>query len=188
MSADELDLLALYLANGFNLGELENMPDQHVRFDWLHKQIEPYFYSRSVGRPVVKPRLKLTPWWEEMLDSIEAKRFEAWTLAGLMMLDLAEEEQRILEQRGDAARAEFRAGKKVGEVENIFIHVPPSWRGASAIAYVICNTDDRKMRDGHIREALDNIQKHTPAKLAFVIARSLDESEGPYWATVLCVF
>jgi hypothetical protein len=188
MSADELDLLALYLANGFNLGELENMPDQHVRFDWLHKQIEPYFYGRSVGRPVVKPRLKLTQWWREILDSIEAKQFESWTLAGLMMLDLAEEEQKALEQSGEAARSKFRVGEKVGEVENIFIHVPPSWRDASAIAYVICNTPSKKMRDGHIREALDHIQKHTPAKVAFVIARSLDESEGPYWATVVCIF
>ena len=188
MFADELDLLALYLANAFNLGELENMPDQHVRFDWLHKQIEPYFFGRSVGRPVVKPRLKLTPWWREILDSIEAKRFQAWTLAGLMMLDLAEEEQKSLEQGAEAARAAFRAGKKLGEVENIFIRVPPSWRGDSAIACVVCNTTDKKVRDGHITDALNNIQKHTPAKMAFVIARSLDETEGPYWATVLCIF
>jgi hypothetical protein len=61
MFGDELDLLALYLANAFNLGELENMPDQHVRFDWLHKQIEPYFYGRSIGRPVIKPHLTLSP-------------------------------------------------------------------------------------------------------------------------------
>ena len=125
MFGDELDLLALYLANAFNLGELENMPDQHVRFDWLHKQIEPYFYGRSIGRPVVKPRLTLSSWWRAILTLIEAKQFQAWTLAGLIMLDLAEEDQRNLEKRAEVARAAFRAGQKVGEVENIFIHVPP---------------------------------------------------------------
>lgn len=188
MSADEMDLLALYLANGFNLGELENMPDQHVRFDWLHKQIEPYMYGRSIGQPVTKPRLKLTPWWRDIVASVEAKQSQAWTLAGMMLLDFAEEEQKGLEQRAEAARDAFRRGKQHGEVENILIHVPPSWRGDAAIACVVCNTAERAVRDRHIREALDKIQEHTSAKMAFVICRSPDVNEGPYWATVLCIF
>jgi hypothetical protein len=188
MFGDELDLLALYLANAFNLGELENIPNQHVRFDWLHKQIEPYFYGRSIGRPVVKPRLTLSSWWREILSLIEAKQFQAWTLAGLMMLDVAEEDQRNLEKRAEAARAAFRDGKNVGEVENVFIYVPPSWRDEAAVACVVCNTTERKVRDSNIRDALNKIRKHTSAKIALVIARSLDETEGPYWATVLCVF
>ena len=50
------------------------------------------------------------------------------------MLDLAEEDQRNLEKRAEVARAAFRAGQKIGEVENIFIYVPPSWRDEAAVA------------------------------------------------------
>jgi hypothetical protein len=188
MFGDELDLLALYLANAFNLGEIENMPDQHIRFDWLHKQIEPYFYGRSVGRPVIKPRLSLTPWWREILARIEGKQFEGWTLAGLMMLDIAEEDQKKLEGRVEAARAAFRKGKKGSEVENIFVYVPPSWREKAAVACVVCNTTEREVRNGNMKDALSKIRNHTSAKTAFVIACSLDETEGPYWAVALCVF
>ena len=73
-------------------------------------------------------------------------------------------------------------------MENIFIYVPPSWRDEAAVACVVCNTTERQIRDGNVRDALNKIRKHTSAKIAFVIARSLDETEGPYSATVLCVF
>jgi hypothetical protein len=114
-----------------------------------------------------------------MLASIEAKQFQAWTLAGLMMLDVPETDQKNLENRAEAARTAFRRGKNVGEVENILVYVQPTWRDEAAVACVICNTTDRKVRDGNINNALIKIRKHTSAKMAFIIARSLDETEGP---------
>lgn len=73
-------------------------------------------------------------------------------------------------------------------MENILIHLPAPWRDQSAIACVVSNTKERNVRDRYIREALDKIRENTSAKMAFVICRSLDEKEWPYWATVFCIF
>lgn len=84
--ADEQGFLALYLATGFDMGDMEGNPVHRFALPALSAKLEPYFMGREKGEPVVKPQMKLRPWWRQMLDQFEKRKFPGWLDTSAILL------------------------------------------------------------------------------------------------------
>ena len=57
---DELDLLGLYLDNGFNIGDKEYSKDMTINMSLKSKELDPYFDGINEGVSVKRPELAMT--------------------------------------------------------------------------------------------------------------------------------
>ncbi len=94
---DELGLLGLYVATGFNLGDAE-YGKQQFHIDAMSKDVDEYFAGRAEGIERAKPQLKLSRWWKDICGALEQRRFKQWTEAASMLLNVSAEEQNRAEE------------------------------------------------------------------------------------------
>ncbi len=94
---DELDLLAFYLATGFNIGEAE-FNGSFLPLYGMSRTLDPYFMRRWQGEDVAKPRRRLTSWWRDMLDRIETRRPPRWIELGQVLLNVTDHDQEEFER------------------------------------------------------------------------------------------
>jgi hypothetical protein len=95
--ADESDLLAFYIDNGFNIGEAE-YDNTGLAIYGISESLDPYFMQVWTGEKVSKPRRKYTKWWTRILESMEQQPIPRWTEIGYMLLNLSYEEQGVFEK------------------------------------------------------------------------------------------
>jgi hypothetical protein len=107
---DELDLLALYIDTGFNLGEWES-PGHFLNLGLKSKELDPYFVARANGVSVAKPRLRLTDWWGRILARIEEVQMECWTEVAYVFLCVAYEDQLKFEQQLKSLKNQIKSGR-----------------------------------------------------------------------------
>ena len=107
---DELDLLGLYLDNGFNIGDTEYDQDSVFNMAMKSKELDPYFVGSREGKPVRKPRLAMTEWWDEILSRISERRFEGWLETGFILLNTTKEDQEKFETSFGRLAKQVKAG------------------------------------------------------------------------------
>ena len=93
----ERDLLAHYLANGFDWGELEMQSHRAIMMPALGDDLDPYFMGKELGRPVPKPKRKFTPWWRDVLAKVQERKSEGWMESMYGFLSVNYEEQQRFE-------------------------------------------------------------------------------------------
>jgi len=82
---DELDLLALYLQDGFS-GQENVLGRTCLNIGTLSLLFNEYFMGRLYGETIRKPERRLSRWWREVLAKIEERQFPGWTEAAFMLL------------------------------------------------------------------------------------------------------
>lgn len=94
--ADELDLLAIYVETQFNLGEDEF---DGARQEWYGRSLRltPLYFDKQI-RQLSQPQIKRTPFWEELLRSLERRRPSGWTRFGHRLLNVTGKGQRMIER------------------------------------------------------------------------------------------
>jgi hypothetical protein len=95
--ADELDLVSLYLDNGFNVGEAET--DGTLLMVYGHSNHLDVELTRSHDKPLGKQPLRATTdFWEGLLDDLEVSRPDGWVTAAIRLRNAGVEDQRSLEK------------------------------------------------------------------------------------------
>ena len=107
---DELDLFALYIDTGFNLGDWEET-GHFLQLTLMSKKLDPYFVGRANGVTVSKPKLRLTDWWRQILARIEEVKSEFWTEVAYVFLSVAYEDQQKFERGFKDLRNQIMSGR-----------------------------------------------------------------------------
>ncbi|MCX2492989.1 hypothetical protein OQX63_05865 [Pedobacter sp. PF22-3] len=106
---DELDLLAWYLDDGFNLGD-----DEHrfglFKMDLKSKELDNYIIGSANKEKVVKPELQKTKWWKDILLRIEEKQPPTWLEASYMLLNIPIDGQQEFEKLVDDMEEKMHRG------------------------------------------------------------------------------
>lgn len=94
---DELDLLAWYLDEGFNLGtDMDKFGFFNISSK--SKELDNYIIGAANNEDVVKPELQMTKWWKDMLIRIEQKQFQAWLEVSYILLNIPISGQEFFER------------------------------------------------------------------------------------------
>jgi hypothetical protein len=110
---DELDLLAFYLDNGFNVGDVEYSGKLAMNITMKSKELDPYFVGINEGVNVKKPELAMTDWWHDLLLYLTNRRPQNWIETSFILLNSTKEDQEKFEQ----AFKELNGRVKLGNVE-----------------------------------------------------------------------
>jgi hypothetical protein len=183
--ADELDMLALYLGTGFVFGDIEFAAQQFVSFYGLSDQIEPFLFSKSAGIDVTKPRLKLTPYWKELLSRFEARRFPNWTLASFALLNVGYEGQQEFEkQQIEMCERIRRTPATEGEINSV-IAINGNSRKSAAIVSVGVRDISEPDRMGTLQHAVQSAMQHGQCDEVLFLCHRVDLPNRPYYTAGL---
>ncbi len=95
---DELSLLVMYLATGFDLGDLEGTESQSLAIPTMDKELEPYFMGKELNRPASKPKRRLSGWWNDILSALELRETLGWMECSYGLLSVGYERQKEFER------------------------------------------------------------------------------------------
>lgn len=176
--ADEIDLLAFYLDNGFNIGEAEFSGSTSFLLTMKSKELDPYFVGRVEGVKVDKPRLSMTKWWRDLLVALSMRKPEKWLEACFTLLCTTKEDQSQFELQLEGLKKRIRRKRGVQKHNWIgFASGPPQRR--FFIAGYPYETNDRKLRNGVIHDILASDAAQA-ARGALCIGVHLERAEYPY--------
>ncbi len=151
---DELDLLGFYLDNGFNIGDTEYAQDSVFSMIMKSKELDPYFVGSREGKPVCKPRLAMTKWWDEILNRISERQFEGWLETGFILLNTTKEDQEKFEAAFGKLAKQVMAGTASKPHNWIRWESGPERRRYIIVGYPYL-TDDKDLRNSILAEAID---------------------------------
>ncbi|MDB5128339.1 hypothetical protein [Mucilaginibacter sp.] len=176
-AGDELDLLAWYFDNGFNLG-----PDEK-KYSFFNvslksKELDNYIIGSSNREDVEKPELIKTKWWKDLLNHLEKRRVQSWLENSYILLNIPIEGQEVFEEQIDLIKK---------KMENGTADYPHNWSlmGSS-------EENRRFLIAGYLysdkvayerREVMEDIifhEQNDEAKGIMVIGRNIDQSHYPY--------
>jgi len=175
---DELDLLAFYLENGFNIG-LTEYEKSHVFFlGTKSKELDPYFIGTNEGRKVARPELAMTQWWRDLLATMATRKIEGWVETSFVLLNTTKEDQQEFEKA---------IGELVNRIQAHQVEKPHNWvvfkTGPERRRYVIIGypyaTSDKDLRNAIMSEALDNPDTDKTRGVV-VIGINIDSPNYPY--------
>jgi hypothetical protein len=177
-SADELDLLGFYLHTGFNIGETE-FSGQHVQLVAFSEKIDEYYTSADNGIQRKKPSPKLTKWWKDILNRMEARGFHQWTDTANIILSLSFEEQ-------VKATTSFKKIKK-----NVFknwrqknhlcsVIMIPTVHRSSALALYAFRDREKEKRHQRMKNIADQIFENDHVNKCAILGINVDEEDYPY--------
>ena len=183
--ADELDLLALYLGTGFVFGEFEHAPKQYFSFYGLSDQIEPFLFSKSAGISVIKPRLKLTSYWNDLLSRFEDRRFSNWTLASFALLNVGYEAQQDFEkQQAELCQRIRQTAPAEGEINTVIAINGDSQKRSAIVAVAIRKISDED-RMGTLQHAVHSAMEHGQCEEVLFLCHRVDLTDRPYYTAGL---
>lgn len=175
-TGDELDLLALYLETGFNIGRLE-FDSGDLLLMGGSKRLAPYFMRDETGKPAPKPRLVLSPWWAKMVRHTETTKLPGWPRLGMALLSVPYEDQIRIERRFHGAKQAVRIGRRESKVVDlIYVDTGPPQRrlAVGAIAY---RDDLMKGRQGRMQDAAERVFDKLQAARALIIGVNVGGNE-----------
>lgn len=176
-AGDELDLLAWYLDDGFNLGPNE----EHIGFfkmDLKAKELDHYIIGQAKGEKVIKPELKKTNWWRDMLYRIEERQKPTWLETSYVLLNIPLDGQEAFEELVGEMKDKMRKGTAEFPHNWIFLQTSEKSRQFTIAGY---GYHDRlkEERDNVMGDILyDENMKDSKGKL--VIGMNVDKTHYPY--------
>ena len=175
---DELDILALYLDQGLNLGEIEYNEDTRLLLTMSSKQLDPYFLAQDIGMSIKKPSLALTPWWRNLLEYIEARKNPNWLDAAMLLLNVPYADQGKFQKGIEKLKHRVRRGKsKMPHEHGVLLAGPPERQ--FFVAVYPYRGLDRDVRNSVISEILNGTEAQQ-AQGAICIGMDLDYDHLPY--------
>lgn len=109
--ADELDLFAFYLDNGFNIGETEYKGEWHMSFLLKSKELDPFFLGREEGVNVKKPELSMIDWWRDILNCVSKRKTKQWIETSYILLNTTKEDQIKFKKMLNSLKSKIKSGK-----------------------------------------------------------------------------
>lgn len=175
---DELDLLAFYLENGFNIGEAEYSKEVGLHMGLKSKELDPYFIGSSEGKRVLKPMLSMTKWWDDILKTISDRKMDGWVETGFILLNTAKEDQAKFELMFKELMLRIKQGKVDKQHNWVQFLSGPERRRYLIVGYPY-ETTDKSIRDAVISEIISD-ENFGEARGCVVIGVQMDRLDYPY--------
>ena len=175
---DELDLLAFYLDNGFNIGDAEYGGKLAMNITMKSKELDPYFVGIGEGVNVKRPGLAMTEWWHDLLLYLANTRPKNWIETSFILLNSTKENQEKFEQAFKDLNRRVKLGKAEERHNWVSFLSGPERRRYFIAAYPYVITD-REERNRMIASIL-NSQETKNTRGAVVIAVDLNMPNYPY--------
>jgi hypothetical protein len=176
--ADEEDFIALYLATGFNLGELEFQEKTRLMISPLSIDLEPYLKAFHSGADAIKPRRRYTQWWSQILERLDRNTFSNWTLAAFVLLDVRHEQQTEFEVAVRKMLKNVRSNWHRQEHLNAIVLANGPEKRRNAVVAVGVKRVNRDERNTIVKNAISRAENH--AKTKEIVALCLS-AEKPFW-------
>lgn len=174
---DELDLLAWYLDDGFNLGK-DLAKIGFFKMDLKSKELDNYIIGSAYGEKVVKPELTKTRWWKDMLLRLEEKQFQTWLETSYILLNVPIDGQEYLEKFVDEQEQKMHNGKAEYLHNWILLETAEKERRFAIAGYSYFDSL-REERDAVVGDILYDARMDG-AKGKLVIGMNIDEAHYPY--------
>ncbi|MBI5727560.1 MAG: hypothetical protein HY965_06885, partial [Ignavibacteriales bacterium] len=175
---DELDLLAFYLDNGFNIGESEYLKEEVLIFGCKSKELDPYIIGNSEGRFIKKPELLMTKWWKDLLNKIAERKTDGWLETSFILLNSTKEDQEQFEKNCAKLNSRVKSGK-VTQPHNWLMFISGPQRRKYGIAYYPYITTDMNLRNDIMAQIIEDECTIGTRGIA-VIGSNLNRNDYPY--------
>ncbi len=182
---DEIDFIGFYLTTGFNIGPAEFSNDGLV-ITSMSKAVDEYCMARAEGIARVKPQLRLTNRWAEILQAIENRRFSGWTDMVCILLNCSHEDQ----QKTD--KMFMKVSKNIHRTYTDPKHlssvvVIPHERRTDALVFYGFKEVLKERRHDIMYDLASQTFEQKHIQKCLVIGMNIDNSKGPY-STLICFF
>jgi len=177
-TADEIDLLGIYLNTGLTVGDIH----KNTRLFLLgaSKPIDEYYEAVRHGISKEKPTYQATPWWRDLLEKLETKRPDRWMEVGIVLLSAGYAQQVEIERRVKSLTEVVKREREAAASHNglIFVASADTTDAISILALVSSQVTDRL-------RLMENMASHAFAENAsvgqcVVIMINVDDSLYPY--------
>lgn len=179
--ASELDLLAFYMDNGFNVGDYETNKNTIFQLALKSKELDPYFISKGISKnPPPRPKLKMTRLWEVILKRLEHKKSPRWIEFSYVLLNFNKGDQMQFEQAFSELKRRVRR-QEVGEPLNWVEFVTANENRQYIVAGYAYTMDKHSTRREDLGDVIGHIlDAHPRAKGVVVISVNVDNENYPY--------
>lgn len=174
---DELDHLGLYLGTGF-ANSLPRADNVRLSIHGMSEYIDRYCVARAEGRTIEKPIRRLSTWWLDICQTVEARAFERWSDVLYILLSQAYEDQQMMEDGLKRMRSTRRKDQQSPKWKNILLKT--SEDQSSGIAIVAFEGKDFDNRKNMAQEAADKLFAGSQARECLVIAKNIENDDRPY--------
>jgi hypothetical protein len=176
---DELDLLGFYLCNGFNIG-LAEFDDSQFILTGASKPIDRYYEAKEEGIITPRPQPKITKWWKDICEKIEARERPQWTDASIALLHVLYEDQVIIEGKLKILIENVHKNWQTPGHDCAILLTPHKHRN-DAIAVFAYKERDSANRHDRISGVVANVFEYTPhVDRCLVIGMNIDRMDYPY--------
>ena len=177
---DELDLLAFYLDNGFNIGDAEYDGDIALALTMKSKELDPYFIGVNEGASVVKPTLSMTKWWNDILNVLADRKPQNWIETSFMLLNSTKQDQEIFERRFNKLCEMVRSGKVKKKHNWVVFLSGPKRRRFFIAGYAYAGID--KEERNKVMSSILNSEEAFNTRGVVLIALDVNMPSYPYTA------
>jgi len=174
---DELDLLAWYLDDGFNLGNDESKYGL-FKMDLKAKELDNYIIGSANREKVVKPELQKTKWWKDILLRLEEKQIQTWLETSYVLLNIPIDAQQEFERLVKEMEAKMHRGK--AEYPHNWILLGTAEKRRQFIIAGYCYHNNLKDARNDVMGDILYDKTMDGAKGKLVIARNIDKEDYPY--------
>ncbi len=176
---DEMDLLAFYLDNGFNIGEVEYEGKLTMNITLKSKELDPYFVGINEGVYVKKPKLTMTEWWRDLLIYLSSRKPQNWLETSFILLNSTKEDQEKFEQVLQELSSKIRSGT-AEKKHNWVVFLSGPERRRYFIAGYPYKVADKEERNDMIASILNSEDTNKNIRGSVVISVDLNRQNYPY--------
>jgi hypothetical protein len=187
--ADETDLLAFYIDNGFNIGEAE-YDGTPLWIYGISENLNPYFMKVWTGDKAPKPRRRYTGWWQRIINRMEKQPIARWSEIGYMLLNLSYEEQEFFEKQFRRVQRNIKNRTPIPAHGNAYVMLSGAEERRNAVVGIAYKRVAKEKRDNMLGEASLLAFQKEPVKRALVIGLNVEKTiddDYPY-GIMTCVF
>lgn len=150
--ADEIDLLAFYLDNGFNIGDSEFKNISFVIYG-KSKEVDPHFTAKSEGAIVPIIKQQMSDYWESILTRVSSRRPKGWMQLSYILLNTTRDEQINFESSFNELKDSIQNDSDKQPNNRVELHTAPEQRTFIIIGYAYKNID-REERNSVMQQIL----------------------------------
>lgn len=178
--ADEIDLLAFYCDTTFNIGPTEFDKTKLVLLG-MSKAIDTYYNAISSGLPSAKkPAPRLTQWWADILTTIEARHFDRWVEASLLLLNVAYKDQLKIKKYFKKITKNVHRNWRIPGHECAVILTSDVQQKEEAFVFFAYKQVHFQTRHQLAQDIINKVSSQSHAKFYVVLGVNIDSDDYPY--------
>lgn len=181
---DELDFLGLYLAHGFNLGQVQKQL-KRMTLSGLSDAIDRYYQGREVGLELPRPKSNLNRTFRDIVDRLTLRKPPGWTTIGIHLLNSVDAEEQKKVTAGLERLRKSVLNKRTRPGDDCIMQITPELDRKATIAFFVYSPDGGL----DVREFMEliaaNVLERDEAKVCVVFGKSTALWAEPYQSALI---